>query len=126
MTREEAALKLAWMTTHIQTPGGPQACEAGAAALRRLEELEKHDCDNCPACESEGEKQAYCDLCRCQTCKFRLRMSELERWARAWRDFYVGLSTTPYRKSVYDFHVVRANEILDALNGEMTWPEEKP
>lgn len=28
-------------------------------------------CEECPACESDVDTKAYCNLCKCQTCKYR-------------------------------------------------------
>jgi hypothetical protein len=35
-------------------------------------------CDACPASEEESDKKAYCNLCRCMTCKYRKEPSIAE------------------------------------------------
>ena len=39
---------------------------------KRLERRkQKSPCDECPACESTADTEAYCDICECLTCKCR-------------------------------------------------------
>ncbi len=89
-----------------------------------------NDCDNCPACDTEEDRGAYCNLCRCKDCKCRVRLDEVKRWAEAWRQHYIKLQDDHLRDKtglahIYSKDLRTCEHFQAALSGEMEWPEKE-